>query len=136
LGSLLTGTYFPPSNRYHIPATVAISLGFPLGFLLLNPLTNVLLSYYDWQVVQRIYSVVIFLFILISYPLFTEKYADEKPEELEKTIPSEEIFKYDIYFLKPNQVSFIVKFLWMTALLFNSCANNSIQINLVSIYYY
>ena len=132
LGSLLTGTYFPPSNKYHIPATVAISLGFPLGFLVLNPLTNNLLIYFDndWQKVQRIYSLFIVFFLFISYPLFTEKYATEKSEENEAT-PNCEIFRYDVFFLKPHQVSFSVKVLWMTALLFHSCANNSIQINLV-----
>ena len=134
LGSLLTGTYFPPSNKHHIPATVAISLGFPLGFLVLNPMNNILLDYYDndWQIVQRIYSSVVFLFILISYPLFTEKYADEAPVENEKNTCNDEIFRHDVFFLKPNQVSFIVRMFWMTAILFNSCANSSIQINLVN----
>jgi MFS family permease len=79
LGSLLTGTYFPPSSRYHILATVGISLGSPLGFLVMNPLTNSLLHYYenDWQTVKRIYSVTTLFFILISLPLFTEKFADK-----------------------------------------------------------
>ena len=133
LGSLLTGTYFPPSHQYHIPATVAISLGFPLGFLVLNPLNNSLLSYYnnDWQLVQRIYSLVTFLLILVSFPFFTEKYANEQPLENEKNTCSDDLFRHNIYFLKPNQVAFVVKILWMTGLLFNSCANNSIQINLV-----
>ena len=79
MGSLLTGTYFPPSSRYHILATVGISLGSPLGFLVMNPLTNSLLHYYenDWQTVKRIYSVTTLFFILISLPLFTEKFADK-----------------------------------------------------------
>ncbi len=33
-------------------------------------------------------------------------------------------------FLSPYQVCYLVKTLWLTALLFNSCANNSILINL------
>jgi len=98
----------------------------------LNPLTNNLLIYFDndWQKVQRIYSLFIVFFLFISYPLFTEKYATEKSEENEAA-PNCEIFRYDVFFLKPHQVSFSVKVLWMTALLFHSCANNSIQINLV-----
>ena len=79
LGSLLTGTYFPPSNKYHILATVGISLGSPLGFLVMNPLTNSLLHYYenDWQTVKRIYSVTTIFFVFLSFPLFTEKFADK-----------------------------------------------------------
>ena len=79
LGSLLTGTYFPPSSKYHILATVGISLGSPLGFLVMNPLTKSLLTYYenDWQIVQRIYSVTTLFFVLICFPLFTEKFADK-----------------------------------------------------------
>jgi hypothetical protein len=98
LGSLLTGTYFPPSSRYHILATVGISLGSPLGFLVMNPLTNSLLHYYenDWQTVKRIYSVTTFFFILISLPLFTEKFADKY---INKTADAPVVKKQKVIFL-------------------------------------
>jgi len=36
LESLLVGIYFPSTSRYHVSASVAISLGFPLGVYLFN----------------------------------------------------------------------------------------------------
>ena len=97
LGSLLTGTYFPPSSKYHILATVGISLGSPLGFLVMNPLTNALLKYYenDWQIVQRMYSGTTFLFIFLSFPFFTEKYADKY---INKAADAPVVSSYYIFF--------------------------------------
>ena len=131
LGSLLTGTYFPPGNKFHITATVAISLGFPLGFLVLNPLTDVLMKRFDdWQYVQRIYSGITLILALTCGPFFTEKKSDKHEEETDTK--SENIFRNNFFFLKPEHVAIVVKVLWLTGILLQSCANNSILINLVN----
>ena len=133
LGSLLTGTYFPPGNKYHISATVAISLGFPLGFLVLNPLTDVLMKRFDdWQYVQRIYSGITLILALTCGPFFTDK-KSQKQEEAEAVTKSENIFRNNFYFLKPEHLGILVKVLWLSGILLHSCANNSILMNLVII---
>ena len=79
LESLLVGSYFPITSKYHVSASVAISLGFPLGFLILSPLTEFLIAFTagDWKIVQRFYGISILLQVCVFGPLFCEKYADK-----------------------------------------------------------
>lgn len=135
LGSVVTGLYYPPKSSYHIMATVAVSLGFPLGFLVLNFINETLMTFYknDWQKVQFIYSLFAFACTLLSYPLFTEKFAEIDPEENEST--QEVVYKEDMTIplnLSKDKFEYVIRFLWLGGLLLNSCANNSIMIHLVT----
>lgn len=138
LGSVVTGMYYPPKSSYHIMATVAVSLGFPLGFLVLNFINETLMTFYknDWQKVQFIYSLIAFVCTLVSFPLFTEKYAEYDLEENEST--QEVVYKDDEQPLPLNlskdKFEYIIRILWLAGLLFNSCANNSVMIHLVRVF--
>lgn len=131
LGSLVTGIYFPPNHRYHVTASVAVSLGFPLGFLVLNPLTETLIIYYqnDWQIVQRIYAFITLIIILISCPLFTDKHA--KKTENEQHLNEEIVFREEFLSLNSNHLRILIRTLWLLGLFLNSFANTSILIHLV-----
>ena len=134
LGSLCTGIYFPTNSKYHVTFTVLISLGFPLGSLTLNSLNDYLIDdkQYDWQVVQRIYSFVILLCLFICCPFFT----DENAELVEIGSDQERVYEKPLYFMNPKQVYYFTKFIWLLALGMQSCANSSILIHLVLLYFY
>ncbi|CAF0816827.1 unnamed protein product [Brachionus calyciflorus] len=130
LGSLLTGMYYPPNHKYHVTATVSISLGFPIGFLIINPLNESLLKYYDndWQLVQRIYSVIVLILMGITSLFFTDKYSNKIEHQME--IRDEIAYKDEFLSIKSKHLSFIVRFLWLFGLVCNSIANTSILTNL------
>jgi MFS family permease len=132
LGSVVTGMYYPPSQRYHISATVAISLGFPLGFLILNTFNDFLLSYFnnDWQRVQFIYSITTLVCLLGLSLFFTEKYA-EYDEMGNNDVQHEVVFNETIFNLDHDKFAYLIQFLWLFGLLLNSCANNAVLIHLV-----
>ena len=133
LESLLAGAYFPAKHKFHVAATVAISLGFPLGFLILNPLTEGLIVYFDynWKIVQRIYGLITLLQLLIFAPLFTEKYADGvKETQAEVKIVHNWT---NVYFIQAKYVPYLTKALWLTGVFCISCGNNAVQINLVKV---
>ncbi len=134
LGTVLTGIYYPINHKHHITSTVAISLGFPLGFLFLNPLTEYLLTTFnnDWQLVQRIYSCTTFACLLLSSALFTDKFA-EKQTEIHSNDHNSAKKQRGFLNLTQNQFDWIIKTLWYVAILLNSCANNSVLIHLVII---
>ena len=135
LQSMLTGVYYPPSSRYHITASVAISLGFPLGFIILSSLSEALMTHFDWKGVQRIYSVMTLVFMIFFTPLFTEKYNQESSTEpLIKSRSNSQFWSpKGVYCLTAHRVSILIKALWFIGLFCVSCANNSIVINLVSL---
>ncbi len=134
LESLLVGIYFPSTSRYHVSASVAISLGFPLGYLVLSPLTDSLIAYFDsdWRMVQRLYGFMTLFQLIVFVPLFTEKYADRTPDSAAVASGAYRNWT-DIYFLRAGQVRWLCKVLWLVALFCISFANNSVQINLVTI---
>jgi MFS family permease len=133
LGSVLTGLYYPPKSQYHITATVAVSLGFPLGFLVLNSFTERLMLFYnnDWQKVQFIYSIISLVCMLAFFPFFTDKYTecDDVENERKEEIVYEQVPRFN--FISTKHLAYLIRFLWLTGLLLNSCANNSILIHLV-----
>lgn len=131
LGSVVTGLYYPPKSAYHIMATVAISLGFPLGFLILNFITDSLLHLTnDWQKVQFIYSLIALVCTVAFFPFFTEKYAEY--DEVENEATQEVICNEPLLFgLTNERFHYLVRFLWLSGLIVNSCANNSVLIHLV-----
>lgn len=132
LESLLAGVYFPRDNKYHVTASVAISAGFPLGYLILSSLTEGLLEYFehDWKFVQRLYGFFTLFQLILFTPLFTEKYADKTKVAEPET--QQVLLWTNVYFIKAKYVKYFTKSFWLVALFLISCGNNSIQINLVS----
>ena len=130
LGSLVTGSYFPPGHKYHVTASVAIGLGFPIGFLYLNPLTSMLMSNKnDWRFVQRIYSGITLLILVIFCPFFSDKHASQQ-QSVQTHSGNSKMFQKNIHFLDPKTVKYIVMICWYSAIFFVSSANNSILIHL------
>lgn len=132
LGSVVTGLYYPPKSSYHIMATVAVSLGFPFGFLVLNFINESLMSVYknDWQKVQFIYSLIALTCTITFFPFFTEKYAEV--DETETETSQEITYKDEILFnLSKPKFELLIRVLWLVGLVLNSCANNSIMVYLV-----
>lgn len=115
---------------------MAISLGFPLGYLILTPLTESLIVYfqYDWQIVQRLYGLITLFQLIIFTPLFTDKHAigaNTTPSVVSSSLLKRNHFMWtNVYFLKSKQVMHLTRILWLIGLFSISCANNSVQINL------
>ncbi len=120
--------YFPPNSKYYVTASVFISLGFPLGFLTINHLTDFVMSVTgnNWQSLQRFYCVITLICIGSCLPLFTEKYAEINTEKKHQI--TERIYDNGFFLLQPNQISCLVRCFWWIGIFFNSCANNSILI--------
>lgn len=137
LESLLVGEYFPRTSKYHVSASVAISLGFPLGFLILSPLTEALICYFDsdWRFVQRIYGFVTLFQLILFVPLFTERHADRTKDDQERRVNEEYRTWTNVYGMKASHVKIVTKLMWLFGIFSISCANNSVQINLVSDFY-
>jgi MFS family permease len=137
LGTIVTGVYFPLSTgKHHVTATVLISLGFPLGYLVMNPLTEMLMSSYnnDWQLVQRIYAAIIAVCALATCPLFTDSLANKNSLSLEQpldTAPQDTLTYKSLLKLNGKQVKRLLQGLWLAGLVLVSLANNSILIHLV-----
>jgi hypothetical protein len=108
-------------------------LGFPLGYLILNPLTEYLIRYfeYDWQIVQRIYGMFALIQLIVFTPLFTDKYATQRNAgpAISQTNLNQFVWT-NVYFLKSSHVMYLTRILWLVGLFSISCANNSVQINL------
>ncbi len=134
LGSIVTGMYFPPNSKYYVTASVFISLGFPVGFLVINHLTDfiMVITGNSWQSLQRVYCVITLISIVICLPLFTEKYAEINTEKKHQI--TERTYDTGFFLLQPNQIGCLVRFFWWIGIFFNSCANNSILIYSVLIF--
>lgn len=132
VGTMLTGQYFPPDNKFHILSTVLISLGFPLGFLVLNPLTEVLLETHGWHFAKRLYSLITLICIGIFCPFFTDKYTpDNSNNESVQLIP--DVRNEEIYY-PSRKIQIFVNIVWFVGLVIFGLAVNSVIINLVSDY--
>jgi MFS family permease len=137
LGTIVTGMYFPLRvGKHHVTATVLISLGFPLGYLVMNPLTEMLMSYYnnDWQLVQRVYAAIIAVCAVATCPLFTDSLASKESSSLDQpldTTPQETLAYKSLLKLDGKQIKRLVQALWLVSLVLVSLANNSILIHLV-----
>lgn len=135
LGSVVTGLYYPPRSSYHIMATVAISLGFPLGFLILNFINETLMSFFnDWQKVQLIYSFIALACTIAAYKFFTAEFAENEEQESEST-QNDIVYKDEhplpFGWTNKEKLAYFIRFLWLGGLLLNSCAHNSVMIHLV-----
>lgn len=115
-------------------ATVAISLGFPLGFLVQNFINETLVTHYkiDWHIVQFMYSLIACACALLAFFFFSEKYAEYDEQENEST--QDVIYKDDEIppSLTKEKLEYLIRILWFAGLILNSCANNSIMIHLVN----
>ncbi len=131
LGSIVTGMYYPPRSKYHVSASVAISLGFPIGFLVLNLLTEYMMITYDnnWQLIQRVYGFIALLCLFVFCPFFTEEKA-EKPEI--KTTHTIMAFHDTMFNMTSEQFTLFIKTIWLLGLTMNSCATTAIVTHLVS----
>ncbi len=130
LGSIVTGLYFPPSSKYHVTASVAISLGFSIGYLTVNLSTDYLLNLFDqnWQLIQRVYGFVALICLILFCPLFTEKYAVAEVSSIQK---QKLLFKETLFYLTSEQFGLFIKGLWLIGLFLNSIANSALVIHLV-----
>jgi hypothetical protein len=131
---LLKTKYYPPKHKYHVTASVAISLGFPIGFLLLNVLTEHLMLKYDsnWPLVQRLYGSIAFMCLLLFSPFFTEAKAEKPVIKSTQTLMK---FRDEVPLqLSPEQFSLLIKAIWLLGLMFNSCATTAIVTHLVLLY--
>ncbi|RNA34064.1 monocarboxylate transporter [Brachionus plicatilis] len=128
LGSVVTGKYYPPEHKYHVTANVTISLGFPLGYFIINPLNESLLEYYDWRMVFRIYGIMICFLILMVSPLFTDKYSNSK--QLDPLNKEEVAFNDEFLNISSKHLSWLVRILWLVGIVANSIANTSILTHL------
>lgn len=117
-------------HKYHVTANVSISLGFPLGYFIINPLNESLIEYYDWRSVFRIYSVIIFFLILMVSPLFTDKYSNT--EKLMFNHQEEVAFNDEFLNISSKNLSYLVRTLWLVGIVSNSIANTSILTHLVN----
>lgn len=129
LGSVVTGKYYPPSHKYHVTANISISLGFPLGYFIINPLNEYLIESYDWRIMFRIYGLMIlFLMIAVSF-LFTDEYSCSNKFFIEHQ--DEVAFNDEFLNVSSKHLSWLVRILWLTGVVSNSIANTSILTHLV-----
>ena len=129
IGTVVTGLYFPSTNKFHMLATVLISLGFPLGYLVLNPLTEYLFETHEWHYVKRIYSCIALACLILFTPLFTDKYATTASVENEETllIATEEN-RTSVY--PSREYQFLTNSVWLIGLFTFALSINAIVINL------
>ncbi len=130
IGTILTGLYFPAKHRFHMLSTIIISLGFPLGYLILNPLTEYLFQTHEWHYVKRIYSCIALICLIVFSTFFTDKYVTTSTEESEETllINQEET---EIQQLYPSvQYQFLTNIVWLLGLFSFALAINALVLNL------
>ena len=132
LESIVVGIYFPSKHKHHISFSALISLGFPLGYLIQNTLNEYMLDYkhYDWQLVQRIYSVITLICILGACPFFTVDRADHVADICTGESNEKRSYEKHMWILSPQRVFHLTKIMWLVGLGLHSCANNAIVINL------
>lgn len=130
IGTILTGLYFPAKHRFHMLSTIIISLGFPLGYLILNPLTEYLFQTHEWHYVKRLYSCIALICLIVFSTFFTDKYVTTSTEESEETllINQEET---EIQQLYPSvQYQFLTNIVWLLGLFSFALAINALVLNL------
>ena len=128
IGTLLTGYYFPSGNKFHMFATVSVSLGFPLGYLILNPLTEYLFETHEWTFVKRLYSGIALACLLLFTMFFTDKHVvRETTDSEERPLISEE--NENLYPSNKHQI--ITNVAWSIGLFSFALAVNSVVINMV-----
>jgi hypothetical protein len=135
----MTGIYYPFGEPYHVAASVAVSLGFPLGYLILNSLTSKLMKHYNnhWPSVQLVYSGITLIAFIVCCPFFTQTYAEVNKSEMNGLCDHncnhsnvQSIEHADFFLFNKKKVKKMIKIVWLLSLFFMSCANNVILVNL------
>ena len=109
--------------------TIVISLGFPLGYLILNPLTEYLFQTHEWHYVKRLYSCIAFICLIIFSPFFTDKYVTNFTEESEETLLINQ--EENVVQLYPSkQYQFLTNAIWLLGLFSFALAINALVLNL------
>lgn len=124
LGTLLTGIYFPKSHKYHVFATVLISIGLSIGSLFNILFYNSFNLNYEQQL--RLLSLISFIFIIIFGPLFNDKHIYQ--EYNDDFLP---LSNYPENNLHKNKLS---KLFWYFGIWFNSIAVYSVVNHFVSLF--
>lgn len=128
-GTVMTGAVFPTRSKFHVSATVVISLGFPIGSLVLSPLSEFMIATYGWRYLKLLHAGLILIVAAGCYLIL--KFAENNTDQ--DTVPYEEEFE-----ATPNEneknirlAKFGSSFAWFFGLLCLSIGTNSIITNLV-----
>jgi hypothetical protein len=123
LGTLLTGLYFPKSHKYHIFATVLVSIGLSIGSLInIQIYTS---SHLTYEQQLRLLSLIMFLLIILFGPLFNDKHVIQDYDD--NSLANSNTETDDLHKNK------LRKLFWYLGLWFNSIAVYSVVNQFVSL---
>ncbi len=109
--------------------TVSISLGFPLGYLVLNPLSEHLFENHEWQFVKRVYSCIALGCIILFSLFFTDKHVNIENTNEENGA----LIEVEIETIYPsNTYQIFTNIIWFLGLFTFGLAINAIVVNFVS----